>query len=382
VSEAELAATLNRGLSLANLVSKALSPKLTAVNVALHDGAQNVTLPSGVIRISRAQLREGLVKVKDAAADSDAGMAISLKRQLEQQLVSVLLHEASHSLAIAQGTYLADPIAEQIRNSTALIKRVIGALTRLKLRLDGTPAAAPADSDQLDPEDAEAWFKRLETTILHEEKYRMRFLKRQGAAAPLAFQQATAALDTAFTALQAQLATIYSGTSTDAQKIAAVEAAVYSFQQTNASNIGVFAGQTGLIWELNLQSETGGPGISFESTGTFDGEAIPSLYPRDPALAAPPIDRTTATPLLSQVEFLFSGPNAIQTGVGPGVIEQARVAVLRGRVVTASGAPLPGVRVNVSGHGELGQTLTRQEGKFDLVVNGGQTLILDFSHAD
>ena len=40
--------------------------------------------------------------------------------------------------------------------------------------------------------------------------------------------------------------------------------------------------------------------------------------------------------------------------------------------------PLAGVRVGVQGHRELGRTGTRDDGRFDLAVNGGGRLTLTF----
>lgn len=100
--------------------------------------------------------------------------------------------------------------------------------------------------------------------------------------------------------------------------------------------------------------------------------------PPDPTETAPPIDPTTIPPLEEQVEFLYSGPDPVQTGVAPGTIEKERVAVLRGNVRERNGQPLAGARVTVIGHPELGQTLSRADGVYDLAVNGGGDLTLRF----
>ena len=46
-----------------------------------------------------------------------------------------------------------------------------------------------------------------------------------------------------------------------------------------------------------------------------------------------------------------------------------------------SGAPLPGVRITILDHPEFGQTLTRVDGMFDLAVNGGGPLTIDYTMA-
>ena len=67
--------------------------------------------------------------------------------------------------------------------------------------------------------------------------------------------------------------------------------------------------------------------------------------------------------------------------MAPGTIDARRVAVLRGRVIDRDGAPLSGVTVKVHGRAQFGQTLTRADGRYDLAVNGGGVLTVDFSAA-
>ncbi len=98
------------------------------------------------------------------------------------------------------------------------------------------------------------------------------------------------------------------------------------------------------------------------------------VLPSNPADVALPLDLRTVTNLATATEFLYSGTNPIQTGVAPGTIQARRVAVLRGRVLTHSGAPLPGVTITILNHPEFGQTLSRADGMFDLAVNGGERL--------
>ncbi|MGH7572373.1 MAG: RHS repeat-associated core domain-containing protein [Gemmatimonadota bacterium] len=104
--------------------------------------------------------------------------------------------------------------------------------------------------------------------------------------------------------------------------------------------------------------------------------------PPDPSTVAPPIDPTVPTNVADATEFLYTGPDPIQTGVAPGTIEVRRAAVVRGRVLTMTGNPLSGVTVSILDHPELGQTLTRADGWYDMAVNGGGLLNLDFQRAD
>lgn len=98
-------------------------------------------------------------------------------------------------------------------------------------------------------------------------------------------------------------------------------------------------------------------------------------------IQGPPLDPTIVTPIADSIRFLYTGPNAIQTGVAPNAIADNRAAVVSGRVLDASGAPLPGVIVTTAGHPEFGQTVTRSDGRYDFVWNGGGPLHLTFTKA-
>jgi RHS repeat-associated protein len=114
------------------------------------------------------------------------------------------------------------------------------------------------------------------------------------------------------------------------------------------------------------------------ATPTATPTATGTSLPPDPADIAPPLDQTTGTGLLDATAFLYTGDNPIQTGVLSGTIEALRVAVLRGRVLTRENEPLPGVRVSVLDHPEIGQTRSRDDGLFDLAVNGGGLLVVQY----
>jgi RHS repeat-associated protein len=101
--------------------------------------------------------------------------------------------------------------------------------------------------------------------------------------------------------------------------------------------------------------------------------------PPDPSTVAPPLDTTVATTIGTSTAFLYSGANLIQTGVTPGTIAATRAAVLRGKVLDKTNVPLPGVTITILNHPEFGQTLSRLDGMFDLAVNGGGKLILNYA---
>ncbi|HEY2093365.1 MAG TPA: IPT/TIG domain-containing protein [Thermoanaerobaculia bacterium] len=100
-----------------------------------------------------------------------------------------------------------------------------------------------------------------------------------------------------------------------------------------------------------------------------------------PTIQGPPLDPTIVTPIADTIRFLYTGPNAIQTGVAPNAIADNRAAVVSGRVLDVAGAPLSGVIVTTGQHPEFGQTVTRADGRYDFVWNGGGPLHLNFTKA-
>ena len=104
-----------------------------------------------------------------------------------------------------------------------------------------------------------------------------------------------------------------------------------------------------------------------------------SNLPPDPLTVAPKLLPTVAAPFQDQVGFLYSGAQPIQTGVAPGTISPLRVAVVRGQVFDRANQPLAGITVTVLDHPEYGQTLTRADGRFDLAVNGGGAVVINFA---
>lgn len=132
-------------------------------------------------------------------------------------------------------------------------------------------------------------------------------------------------------------------------------------------------GEAGDTYEINA---TDGAGNRSEATEI--ATAPPLSLPPDPAAGAPPLDRTIATTLYDASGFLHAGPDPVQSGVEPGLIDAERVAVLRGRVQDRNGAPLPGVTISVQWRPGFGHTLSRGDGAFDLAVNGGGRIIVNY----
>jgi hypothetical protein len=100
-------------------------------------------------------------------------------------------------------------------------------------------------------------------------------------------------------------------------------------------------------------------------TDPLNPDDFPDVPP-DPEETAPEPDPSIASNVLDATAFLYTGDDPIQTGVTPDTIDLKRAALLRGKVSTRLGAPLPGVTVTVLGHEEFGNTITRADGMFDL----------------
>lgn len=98
--------------------------------------------------------------------------------------------------------------------------------------------------------------------------------------------------------------------------------------------------------------------------------------PPDPEDVAPDLPEVGSPTFHDRHEFLYSGSDPIQRDVEPGIIEADRFSILRGSVKTRANEPLSGVRIRVLGQSELGHTLSRTDGRFDLAVNGGGNVTL------
>jgi RHS repeat-associated protein len=105
---------------------------------------------------------------------------------------------------------------------------------------------------------------------------------------------------------------------------------------------------------------------------------VGDVVPPDPASVAPPTDPTVVTEFAGATAFLYTGGTPIQTGVAPGTISPLRAAVLRGTVRARDGAPIPSVKITILGHPEFGQTKSRNDGAFDIAVNGGRVVTVNY----
>jgi RHS repeat-associated protein len=103
--------------------------------------------------------------------------------------------------------------------------------------------------------------------------------------------------------------------------------------------------------------------------------------PPNPVTVAPPVDPTVATTIAGSTAFLYTGPNPIQTGVALGSIDPVRASVIRGKMLTKDNQPLSGATITILNHPEFGQTLSRADGMFDMAINGGGYLTINYQKA-
>ena len=113
-----------------------------------------------------------------------------------------------------------------------------------------------------------------------------------------------------------------------------------------------------------------------------NGQIDDTCLPPDPKLRASEWTQNTGfSPFDKRVEFLYTGQYPTQTGVSAGTIEKARAGAVYGYVKDLQGQPISGVKVTILGHTEFGQTLSRQDGRFDMAVNTGQPLTIRYKKA-
>ena len=112
------------------------------------------------------------------------------------------------------------------------------------------------------------------------------------------------------------------------------------------------------------------PSVSIQEDQTPDG---PTSLPASASFVA-----LIASGFAEQTAYLYKGANPIQSGVDESAIDPQRSAVLRGRACAGDSLPLAGVQIGIHKHPEYGTTLTRADGMFDLVVNGGELLTVSY----
>ncbi|EPY78853.1 hypothetical protein CB1_000998024 [Camelus ferus] len=96
------------------------------------------------------------------------------------------------------------------------------------------------------------------------------------------------------------------------------------------------------------------------------------------SLQSPP--QQAAKSFYDRISFLI-GSDSTHVIPGGSPFNKSLASVIRGQVLTADGTPLIGVNVSFFHYPEYGYTITRQDGMFDLVANGGASLTLVFERS-
>ncbi|XP_061628035.1 teneurin-3 isoform X3 [Phyllopteryx taeniolatus] len=101
------------------------------------------------------------------------------------------------------------------------------------------------------------------------------------------------------------------------------------------------------------------------------------LLSQSPSSLAP---QQAARSFYQRIHFLL-GPESTHVISGDSPFNKSLVSIIRGQVLTADGTPLIGVNVSFVHYPEHGYTVTRKDGMFDLLANGGASLTLSFERA-
>ncbi|HEX7672551.1 MAG TPA: RHS repeat-associated core domain-containing protein [Bdellovibrio sp.] len=126
--------------------------------------------------------------------------------------------------------------------------------------------------------------------------------------------------------------------------------------------------------KLTVTSSSG-----LQDTKSIQVNVTTPVLPPSPATQAPQIPQTVVTTVADSTSFLYSGANPVQQGVQTNAINKSIAGVLRGVVYDQNKNPLSGVKVSVKEEPEVGYTLTRDDGTYDLAFNPDETLTVQFS---
>ncbi|KAK2499736.1 hypothetical protein MC885_011472 [Smutsia gigantea] len=92
------------------------------------------------------------------------------------------------------------------------------------------------------------------------------------------------------------------------------------------------------------------------------------------------IDSPTVKSFYDRIKLL-AGKDSTHIIPGDNPFNSSLVSLIRGQVVTTDGTPLVGVNVSFVKYPKYGYTITRRDGTFDLMANGGASLTLHFERA-
>ncbi|XP_050010394.1 teneurin-4 isoform X4 [Alexandromys fortis] len=93
-----------------------------------------------------------------------------------------------------------------------------------------------------------------------------------------------------------------------------------------------------------------------------------------------PVPQQNLQSFYDRVKFLV-GRDSTHVIPGENPFDGGHACVIRGQVMTSDGTPLVGVNISFINNPLFGYTISRQDGSFDLVTNGGISIILRFERA-
>ncbi|XP_031243254.1 teneurin-4 isoform X2 [Mastomys coucha] len=93
-----------------------------------------------------------------------------------------------------------------------------------------------------------------------------------------------------------------------------------------------------------------------------------------------PVSQQNLHSFYDRIKFLV-GRDSTHIIPGENPFDGGHACVIRGQVMTSDGTPLVGVNISFINNPLFGYTISRQDGSFDLVTNGGISIILRFERA-
>ncbi len=102
------------------------------------------------------------------------------------------------------------------------------------------------------------------------------------------------------------------------------------------------------------------------------------VLPVDPVTVAPQLVQEVIQKKSEAYGFLYQGPSAIQKNVVIEKMVEQRLTPIHGKVLKSADIPVSGVKISIKDHPEFGFTLSREDGSWDMVINGGGRIFVEF----
>lgn len=103
------------------------------------------------------------------------------------------------------------------------------------------------------------------------------------------------------------------------------------------------------------------------------------VLPPEPSEIATDIKLSEISTFFERYAFLFNAAQPVQVSIQPGVIEESQIAIIKGQVLDNQNMPLSGVKISILHGNQFGWTYSREDGYFDISVNGGGNITLEYT---